>query len=405
MPDSTAVPSGVSASRSALGVLFSVVFLDNLGYAIVVPYLFFYVSSLGGNAFVYGVLLASYSLMSFIFTPLVSRLSDRYGRRRILLAALAVSSFSYFVFGAAQVLWLLFASRMLSGTTAATVPVAQAYVADVTDKQRRLKYLGLLGAAAGIAFIVGPALGGVLSSQFGYSVPSFLASALALANLFSTYLRLPEPARSTGDSASGKPESAYAAFKNLVAKREIALLFTIYFMIFLAFIFLPTVLPVWLKHNFGYGSLQTGLLFFYVGLVSALTQAILLPKLSKRASNSGLVMIGVILLAAGLLGLGAYANMLLVIVVGGFVAVGFGLLNASMTTLISINAPQEGTGGSLGVAWALAAAAQTIAPAMAASLFAFGVASGFGGLAFAVSGVVTLAAFPLVWFFRKTADN
>ena len=175
--------SSVPISRSALTSLFILVFLDNLGYAIVVPYLYFFVQSLGGSALLYGVLLASYSLMSFIFTPLVARLSDRYGRRKILLAALAVSSFSYFVFGTAHALWLLFVGRMLSGTTAATVPVAQAYVADITTPNQRLRYLGLLGAAAGIAFILGPAIGGVLSSLFSYGVPSFLASALSVSKL------------------------------------------------------------------------------------------------------------------------------------------------------------------------------------------------------------------------------
>jgi len=119
-----------------------VVFLDNLGFAIVLPYLFFYAKDLGDSAFIYGVLLASYSLMSFIFTPLVARLSDRYGRRRILLVALAVSSFSYFIFGTANVLWILFVGRMLAGTTAATVPVAQAYVADVNPKKTDYVTLG-----------------------------------------------------------------------------------------------------------------------------------------------------------------------------------------------------------------------------------------------------------------------
>jgi MFS family permease len=117
--------SSLQSHRSTFGVLFSVVFLDNLGYAIVVPYLYFYVRALGGSTLLYGVLLASYSLMSFIFTPLVARFSDRYGRRKILLAALAVSSFSYFIFGASQAIWLLFLGRMLSGTTAATVPIAK----------------------------------------------------------------------------------------------------------------------------------------------------------------------------------------------------------------------------------------------------------------------------------------
>jgi MFS family permease len=145
-----------SVSRRSLGVLFSVVFLDNLGFAIVFPYLLFYVESMGGSVFEYGLLLTSYSLMSFIFTPLVSRISDRHGRRSILLYALGVSGFSYLVFGLANAMWLLFAARMIAGTTAASVPVAQAYAADVSTKQNRIKYLGLLGAAAGLAFIFGP---------------------------------------------------------------------------------------------------------------------------------------------------------------------------------------------------------------------------------------------------------
>lgn len=166
--------SSGSVSRSAFGALFFVVFLDNSGFAIVVPYLYFYVLALGGSAFLYGVLLASYSLMSFVFTPFLARLSDSFGRRKILLIGLAVSSLSYFLFGSAQAIWLLFLGRMLSGTTAATVPVAQAYVADVTAPNQRLRYLGLLGAAASIAFILGPAIGGTLSSLFRYGVPSFL---------------------------------------------------------------------------------------------------------------------------------------------------------------------------------------------------------------------------------------
>ncbi len=182
-----------SANRSALAVLFLVVFLDNLGFAIVVPYLYFFVVALGGSPLLYGVLLASYSLMSLIFTPFIASLSDRFGRRKILLSALVVSTVAYFIFGSAQSIWLLFVGRMLSGTTGATVPVAQAYVADVTLPKQRLRYLGLLGAAAGVAFILGPAIGGTLSSLFNYAVPSYLASALAFLNLIAAFFLLPEP--------------------------------------------------------------------------------------------------------------------------------------------------------------------------------------------------------------------
>ena len=125
-----------------MSILLSVVFLDNLGYAIVFPYLYFYASSLGASVFVYGLLLSAYSLMSFVFSPIIARLSDRFGRRMILLPALLTSGLSYVVFGLANVLWLLFLARIIAGTTAATVPVAQAYVADVTTAKERLKYLG-----------------------------------------------------------------------------------------------------------------------------------------------------------------------------------------------------------------------------------------------------------------------
>ena len=170
---------GGGLPRATLSVLLSVVFLDNLGFSIVFPYLFFYDSSLGASAFVYGVLLSAYSLMSFVFTPIVARLSDRYGRRKILLPALLISALSYVVFGLASVLWVLFLARMIVGTTAATVPVAQAYVADVTTEKQRLKYLGWTSAVGGLAFILGQAIGGFLSGFFGFALPSFLAAGLA----------------------------------------------------------------------------------------------------------------------------------------------------------------------------------------------------------------------------------
>jgi predicted MFS family arabinose efflux permease len=296
--------SSVSVSRSAFGVLFLVVFLDNLGFAIVVPYLYFYVLAMGGSAFLYGVLLASYSLMSFIFTPIIARLSDRFGRRKILLASLAVSSLSYFIFGSAPAIWLLFVGRMLSGITAATVPVAQAYVADVTAPNQRLRYLGLLGAAAGVAFVMGPAIGGTLSNFFGYGVPSFLASALAFTNLVVAYFRLPEPSSFN----IKKTVISFAVLLGVLRKRKIALLLSVYFLFFVAFVFLQAALSPWLQTVFGFDSLQTGLVFFFVGGVSVVTQAVLLPALSKRFSQLTLTLYSITVLTIGLAALAAVNN-------------------------------------------------------------------------------------------------
>ncbi len=389
------------ASRSAFTILFLVVFLDNLGFAIVVPYLYFYVLSLGGSTFLYGVLLASYSAMSFVFTPIVARLSDRYGRRKILLIALAVSSFAYFLFGSAQVIWLLFAGRMLSGTTAATVPVAQAYVADVTTPNQRLKYLGLLGAAAGVAFILGPAIGGTLSSLFGYGVPSFLASALAFTNLILAYFRLPEPSSFN----IKKTVLSMRALFDVLRKRKIALLLGIYFLFFVAFVFLQAALSPWLKAVFGFGSLQTGLVFFFVGGISVFTQAVLLPSLSKKLDRLALTIFGIGVLTIGLVAMAAVQNLAFLFVSAALISFGFGIQFVTLNTLISLNTPKDAQGGSLGVAWAIAGLAQTIAPIFAASAFAYGVSFGLDGLVFVISAAISAVTIPLVLSFKKENNS
>jgi DHA1 family tetracycline resistance protein-like MFS transporter len=393
--------SGVSVSKPALAVLFSVVFLDNLGFAIVVPYLYFYVIALGGSPFLYGVLLASYALMSFVFTPFLARFSDRYGRRKILLFGLAVASLSYFIFGSAQVIWLLFLGRMLSGTTAATVPVAQAYVADVTTPNQRLRYLGLLSAAAGIAFILGPAIGGTLSSLFGYAVPSYLASALAFSNLVLAYFLLPEPASFN----IKKTAASFGALLDVIKKRKIALLLTIYFLFFVAFVFLQATLTPWLAAVFRFGAFETGLFFFFVGGVSVFTQAVLLPILSKRYSRLTLALNGIIYFIIALAALSLVSSLPVLLVVAGVFSVGFGIQLVTFNTLISLNTSQEAQGGTLGVAWAIAGLAQTVAPVLAATAFSFGSSVGFDGLAFVFSAVISLATVPLIFVFKKASES
>jgi DHA1 family tetracycline resistance protein-like MFS transporter len=386
-------------SRAAMSVLLSVVFLDNLGYAIVFPYLFFYASSLGANDFTYGLLLSAYSLMSFLLTPVIARLSDSYGRRKILLFALLLSGSSYVIFGAANVLWLLFLGRMLAGTTAATVPVAQAYVADVTTEKQRLRYLGWTSAAGGLAFIVGQAVGGVLSNAFGYAVPSFLAAGLAFANLASAYLFLQEPQCPEGDSE--KRGFTLANLREVLSRRVVALLFAVYFMFFISFVFLQTVVPPWLQNLFGFGSLETSYVFAYIGVVSVLTQVLVLPRLSRRLSNTTLALYGVILLGIGLLAIGTLPSLVLLVLFGAFLAIGFGMLITTLSTLISLKTPKEAQGGSLGIAWSLAALSQTVGPTLAVSLFALGLSSRFAGLAFVVAAMLTLFTIPLLLSLRK----
>jgi predicted MFS family arabinose efflux permease len=337
--------------------------------------------------------------MSFVTTPIVARLSDRYGRRKILLAGLAVASFSYFLFGAAQAVWMLFLGRMLSGTTAATVPVAQAYVADVTTKQQRLRYMGLLGAAAGLAFIFGPAIGGTLSTFFGYAVPSFLASILALSNFVSAYFLLSEPASFNAK----RTVITFRALLGALHQRKMELLLAIYFLFTAAFVFVQSTLSPWLQSVFGFGAFQTGLIFFFVGAVSVFVQAAILSVLSKRLNRVSLTALALGLFAIALVIFSFTTSLPLFLASALLFAFGFGVQYATLNTLISLNSPENAQGGALGIAWAIAGGAQSVAPVLAASAFNSGVDAGFVGLAFLVAVGICLVNLVLIWLFKKKA--
>jgi predicted MFS family arabinose efflux permease len=261
--------------------------------------------------------------------------------------------------------------------------------------------LGLLGAAAGLAFILGPAIGGTLSSLFGYSVPSFLASALAFTNLVSAYFLLPEPASFN----IKKTVVSFSALLNILKKQKIVILLAIYFLFFVSFVFLQASLSPWLKQVFGFGALQTGLVFFFFGGVSVFTQAVLLPILGKRLNRLNLTLIGIVFLIVGLVALSIVPNFAVMLVVAAVISLGFGIQIVTLNTLISTNTPENAQGGALGVAWAIAGLAQTIGPVLAATAFSFGVSSGLDGLAFLVSAAISVATIPLVLAFKKISET
>lgn len=184
--------------RNRLTTIFVIVFVDLLGFSLILPLLPFYARTFGASDFVIGLLVASYAAAQLIGAPILGRLSDRFGRRPILLVSIAGTFIGFLLLGFAQSLWMLFASRILDGLTGGNITVAQAYIADVSDEKNRAKSFGIIGAAFGLGFIVGPALGGALSAGDRYALPAFAAAALAFINIILVTLWLPElltPAR------------------------------------------------------------------------------------------------------------------------------------------------------------------------------------------------------------------
>src|SRR5215218_9939564 len=179
--------------RSPLIVIFTTVFIDLVGFGIVIPVLPFYAEGTIFNATprIVGLLFASYSIMQLIFSPLLGKLSDRYGRRPVLLLSIIGTGIGFLVLGFAKTLFMLFLGRILDGITGGNISTAQAYIADITTEENRAKGMGLIGAAFGLGFIFGPAIGGILS-RWGIHVPFFFAAALCFANAILLYFRLPE---------------------------------------------------------------------------------------------------------------------------------------------------------------------------------------------------------------------
>src|SRR5947199_2717746 len=179
--------------RSPLLVIFITVFIDLVGFGIVIPVLPFYVEGTKFNAStrMVGLLFASYSVMQLIFTPLLGRLSDKYGRRPILLISLLGTCLGFLILGFATTLLMLFVCRIIDGISGGNISTAQAYIADITTKENRAKGMGLIGAAFGLGFVFGPAIGGILS-RWGIHVPFFFAAALCFANAALLYFTLPE---------------------------------------------------------------------------------------------------------------------------------------------------------------------------------------------------------------------
>ena len=361
-------------NRSPLVVIFTTVFIDLLGFGIVIPVLPFYAEGTIFNATprTVGLLFASYSVMQLIFSPVLGRLSDKYGRRPVLLISIIGTGIGFLILGFATTLWMLFLGRILDGISGGNISTAQAYIADITTNEDRAKGMGLLGAAFGLGFIFGPAIGGILS-RWGVQVPFLFAAGLCFANAILLYFRLPEtvtpdhPARTSAAGGRG----FLKLFESLRQPR-LKFVLTIYFLFIVAFSIMTTSFSLYTMFRFGYGAHHNGYLFAYVGLIAVIIQGMLIGRLVKRFGELVLVIAGALLFAGSLFAVpfvGPHVGGLAALLIGGgLFSFGNSLATPALNSLASRSVGPAEQGSVMGVTQSAGSLARAVGPSITAVL-------------------------------------
>ncbi|MDY7225378.1 MFS transporter [Hyalangium rubrum] len=398
----------VPGRRASLRVVFGIVALDLIGFGILIPQLGVYGVKFGASPFTAGLLVSVFSLMQLVFAPVLGRLSDRYGRRPVLLLSLTGSMAAYLLFAFAHSLPLLFLARIIDGMSGGNISTAQAYVADVTRPEERARGMGLIGAAFGLGFVLGPAIGGFMGAWGGNLAIGLFAASLAGLNLVLTFLFLPESRRVDSPSAASSRTLRGAALALRMPVVGHCLLLILLFTT--AFAQMEGTFSVYLLSRFlssgpvpmegglfflsaqaspealAQASLRTGWLFAMVGVLSALIQGGLIRRLLParrqeegnhhpgRESVLAVVGFGVTALGLGLLPLAPSYGWLFPAM--GLLAVGSAFANPAMSALASLHAPPERQGAVLGTYQAFGSLGRILGPALGGWLF-----TGFGPVA------------------------
>jgi MFS transporter, DHA1 family, tetracycline resistance protein len=384
-------PSSPPAVRApALAVLFAVVFINLVGFGLVVPLLPFFAQSLKGEAWQITLMFSAYSLGQFFAEPFWGRLSDRVGRKPVLLVTLVANALGYLMLAFVPNIWLAIAVRLFTGLGAGNISTVQGYVADVTPPEQRAGRMGLIGAAFGLGFIVGPGLGGLLTQpqlgRLGYQLPIFLAAALAALAAIGVMVFLRE-SRAKADPAAARP-AFLAGLKDARTNPVVSRVLVVTLIYMAGFSAMESVFGLWSESRYAWGAREVGLSFMIVGVISVLNQGFLAGRLARRFGEARVLATGMLLFGASLvlqvlapvewfpaarLELGGLS---LPVVQGWVVpiimavgACGMSLAMPNISAMISRASPPDRQGAMLGLNMASSSVARIFGPMVAGGLF------------------------------------
>lgn len=356
--------------RSPLLLMALTILIDFTGFGLVLPWMPFWAERQGANAVTVGLLVTIYSLAQFIFTPVLGSISDSYGRKPVILTSLIIEAISLAFSGLAWSLPVLAVARFIGGLGASNIGSAQAVVADVTSPQERARGMGIIGACIGLGFVLGPALGGILS-PLGPSFIFLTAAVIAVINALLVFCFLPETHGKREDAADRHPLAVFTGWSNIWRYPLIGRLVCINLLFTIAFTGMEAIFPIFAQHNFGWGAMQTGYIFTYVGVVVVLMQGGMVRQLVKVWREQALLRIGLVLLALGLFLLAFSTQIALLLVSLGVLSIGDGAVTPMVATMLSLTSAKDQQGEIQGLAQGMAGLGRILGPIIASSLYAF----------------------------------
>lgn len=357
----------------SLALVFATILIDFVGFSVLIPVLPLYAARLGATSLEVGLILSLYAVAQLLFLPVWGWLSDRIGRRPVLLVSLAGTVGAFVLLGLAESLAAVYVARVLGGFFAASIGTAQAVVTDVTPPEERARGMGLIGAAFGLGFVLGNPIGGWLGAV-DERLPFYAIAALAFVNLVLTFLLLPEtrppppgPMRFDGLARSlvPSPLKLLLALRRTSGERpdrRIPLYLYVFFHLFTAFAALESMFPLYLAGRFSVGPLGVGMLFGYIGLFIALTQGVIVGHLARRFGEERLVVGGLVAMSLGMFCVAAAPSYAWLFAVGPLVAIGNGVAFPAFTSLFSRACEAEKAGEFMGDGQSMATAGRIVGP-------------------------------------------
>lgn len=372
-------PPPALGPRGRLGAIFLTVFLDLLGFGLVIPLLPRYAQSMQASSLAIGLLGASYSAMQFVFVPVWGRLSDRVGRRPILLGSILATAGSMLMLGWATSLVWLFLARIFGGIATANIATAQAYIADSTAPKERAKGMGLIGMAFGMGFILGPFFGGILASH-SLGLPAKVAAGLSLFNFAWAFRALPESlpedlrAKNRAEKQRFVVGLDVALFRRTWALPGMALGIALFFIAAASFSNLEQTFALYTHDEFGLDSKHTGYILGGVGLVGALVQGGLIGRLSRAYGEVRLIRVGALIQSLSMAGIALAPGRPMIVMYAASMLLSFGngLTGPSLTSYASRRAPPEMQGGALGILQSMGALARVFGPTWGGFVYGLG---------------------------------